>query len=313
MKQKRTWAGYFFILPALVIIIVFRGYPILQAVKMSMYKWSIAGPLQYIGLKNFHRLFIDPKFFQALGNTLWYIIGAVPVTVIAALLYAYLLNQKLKGQGIYRTLYFLPVVTSIVASSVVWKWLFNPDRGLFNAILNLFGIHGIAWLNDPRGILAIATAPFGIKLSNFLAGPSIALISLMILAVWHNLGYCIIILLAALQVVPGHYYEAARLDGARSWQLFRHITVPVISPAIFYLIITQTIIAFNAFTPVYVMTQPAGGPLSTTSLVVFYLYEQSFRLWNLGYANAIAFVLFVLILGLTLMQQRFFEKKVYYE
>jgi len=200
-----------------------------------------------------------------------------------------------------------------VASSVVWKWLFNPDRGLFNAALDLFGIQGIAWLNDPRGIMALAAALFNIKLTGFLAGPSIALIALMIMAVWHNLGYCIIILLAALQVIPAHYYEAARLDGARSWQLFRHITIPAISPAIFYLIITQTIIAFNAFTPVYVMTQPAGGPLGTTSLVVFYLYEQSFRLWNLGYANAIAFVLFVLILGLTLMQQRFFEKKVFYE
>jgi multiple sugar transport system permease protein len=313
VKSKTAWTGYLFILPALVIVVAFRGYPILQAIRMSLYKWSIAGPLQYIGIKNFHRLLADPKFFQALGNTLWYVAGVVPVTVIAALFFAHLLNRKLKGQGIYRTLYFLPVVTSIVASSVVWKWLFNPDRGLFNAALDLFGIHGIAWLNDPRGILAIAAAPVGVRLADFVAGPSIALIALMIMAIWHNLGYCIIILLAALQVVPGRYYEAARLDGAGSWQLFRHITIPAISPAILYLIITQTIIAFNAFTPVYIMTQPAGGPLGTTSLVVYYLYEQSFQLWNLGYANAIAFVLFVLILGCTLLQQRFFEKRIYYE
>jgi multiple sugar transport system permease protein len=156
-------------------------------------------------------------------------------------------------------------------------------------------------------------APLNIELSGFLAGPSIALLALIIMAVWHNIGYCVIIALAGLQNVPGQYYEAAKIDGASAWKTFRHVTLPIISPTIFYLIITQSIFAFNTFTPVYVMTQPPGGPLGTTNLVVFYLYEQAFKLWNLGYANAIAFVIFIIIFLLTQFQKRFIERRVHYE
>ena len=133
------------------------------------------------------------------------------------------------------------------------------------------------------------------------------------MAVWHNIGYCVIIALAGLQNVPDQYYEAAKIDGAGSWKMFRHVTIPLISPTIFYLIITQSIFAFNTFTPVYVMTQPPGGPLGTTKLVVFYLYEQAFKLWNLGYANAIAFAIFIVIFVLTQFQKRFIERRVHYE
>jgi multiple sugar transport system permease protein len=280
---------------------------------MSFYKWGIAGPLKFVGLKNFSRLFIDPKFYQSLGNTFWYVIFVVPLTIIISVFFASLLNQKIKGQGVYRTIYYLPVVTSIVAISVVWRWLLNPDRGLFNALLNLFGAGGLKWLNDSRGVFEIIGSGVGMTLSGFFAGPSIALFSLIIMAVWHNLGYCIIITLAGLQNVPEYYYEAAKLDGAGRWDIFWHITIPIISPTIFYLLITQSIFAFNTFTPVYVMTQPPGGPLGSTSLVVYYLYEQSFRLWNLGYANAIAFIVFIIIFFLTRIQQRFIEQRVYYE
>jgi multiple sugar transport system permease protein len=280
---------------------------------MSFYKWGLAGPLEFIGLKNFVRLFIDPKFYQSLGNTFWYVILTVPLTIIISVLLAYLLNQKIKGQGVYRTLYYLPVVTSIVASSVVWKWIFNPDRGILNAWFGVFGIQPLQWLNDPRGIFQVLITPLHIDLSPFLSGPSIALIALIIMSIWHNVGYCIIIALAGLQNIPETYYEAARIDGATTWRIFRHVTIPVLSPTIFYLLVTQTIIAFNTFTPVYIMTQPPGGPLGTTSLVVFYLYEQSFRLWNLGYANAIAFVLFIVIFSLTQVQKRFIEQRVHYE
>ncbi len=280
---------------------------------MSLYKWSIAGPLRFIWFKNYLRLFIDPKFYQALGNTFWYVIGVVPLTIALSVIIAYLLNQKIRGQGIYRTIYYLPVVTSIVAISVVWRWIFNPDRGIFNAILNRVGLDGLKWLNDSRGVFEVIFSQFGINLDGFLAGPSIALCALIIMAIWHNLGYCIIIALAGLQNIPAQYYEAARLDGANNWNIFWRITIPILSPTIFYLLITQSIIAFNTFTPVYVMTQPPGGPLGTTSLVVYYLYEQSFRLWNLGYANAIAFVLFIIIFLLTQFQKRFIEQWVYYE
>ncbi len=310
LRKKFDFSPYLFILPALIVIAIFRLYPILQAISMSFYKWSIAGPLEFIWLKNYYRLFIDPKFYQSLGNTFWYVIFVVPLTIVFSIIIAYLLNQKIKGHGVYRTIYYLPVVTSIVAISVVWRWIFNPDRGILNAIFNLFGLEGLKWLNDSRGIFEVL---FGVHLFSFFAGPSIALCALIIMAVWHNLGYCIIIALAGLQNIPAQYYEAAKIDGARGWQLFWHITIPILSPTIFYLLITQSIIAFNTFTPVYVMTQPPGGPLGTTSLVVYYLYEQSFRLWNLGYANAIAFVLFIIIFILTNLQKRFVEQWVYYE
>jgi multiple sugar transport system permease protein len=304
---------YLFILPALIVVAVFRLLPILQAARMSLYRWSIAGPLEFIGLRNYLRIFIDPKFYQSLGNTFWYVLGVVPVTIVLAVFFAQLLNQQIRGRGIFRTIYYLPMVTSIVAISVVWKWIFNPDRGLVNALLGVFGIHNLKWLNDSRGLFDILLAPLGIHVSGFFAGPSLALVALIAMAVWYSLGYCIVIVLAGLQNVPRPYYEAARLDGAGGWKLFRHVTLPIISPTIFYLIVTQSIVAFNTFTPVYVMTQPPGGPLGSTSLVVYYLYEQSFRLWNLGYANAIAFAIFVMIFVLTQFQKRFLEQRVYYE
>jgi multiple sugar transport system permease protein len=280
---------------------------------MSFYKWGMAGPLYTVGMKNFERLFIDPKFYQSLGNTFWYVIFVVPLTIIFSIFFAQLLNQKIRGRGAFRTIYYLPVVTSIVAISVVWKWIFNPDRGVLNAILNLFGLEGLKWLNDARGVFDILLAPLNIEPSEFFAGPSVALFALIIMAVWHNIGYCVIIALAGLQNVPDQYYEAAKIDGAGSWKMFRHVTIPLISPTIFYLIITQSIFAFNTFTPVYVMTQPPGGPLGTTKLVVFYLYEQAFKLWNLGYANAIAFAIFIVIFILTQFQKRFIERRVHYE
>jgi multiple sugar transport system permease protein len=313
MRKKNNLIGYLFILPALLVIAVFRLYPILQAIRMSFYNWGLAGPLRFIWFKNFTRLFIDPEFYQSLGNTFWYVIFVVPLTIVISVFFANLLNRQISGRGIYRTLYYLPVVTSIVAISVVWKWILNPDRGILNAMLNLIGIESVKWLNDARGIFELLLSRLGIQVSGFMAGPSIALFALIIMAVWHNIGYCIIIALAGLQNVPKQYYEAAKIDGANGWHIFWHITMPVMSPIIFYLLITQSIIAFNTFTPIYVMTQPPGGPLSTTSLIVFYLYEQSFRLWNLGYANAIAFVIFIIIFCLTQVQKKFIEQRVYYE
>ncbi len=312
MRRKYDLIGYLFILPAAAVIAVFRFLPIAQAVRMSFFRWGIAGPLQYIGLKNFFRLFIDPKFYQSLGNTFWYAVIVVPVTIILSILFAQLLNRSIKGRSIYRTIYYLPVVTSIVAISVVWKWIFDADRGILNGVFNIIGIEGLKWLNDSRGLFELLLSPLGIALKGFFAGPSLALCALIIMAIWHNVGYCIIIVLAGLQNIPAQYYEAARIDGAGSGRIFRSITLPLLSPTIFYLLITQTIIAFNTFTPVYVMTQPAGGPLGSTGLLVYYLYEQSFRLWNLGYANAIAFVVFLIVFGLTQIQKKFIEKHVHY-
>lgn len=313
MESRRSWRGYLFVLPAFVIIMIFRLYPILQAMRMSLYQWGIAGPLQFIGLKNFAKIFVDPKFYQSLGNTFWYVIFVVPLTILLSLFFASLLNLNIRFRSLYRTVYYLPVVTSIVAISVVWKWIFNADRGLLNAVLGSVGVSPVHWLNDARGLFEVIGEMMNVQVAGFFAGPSIALLALIIMSVWHNLGYCIIIALAGLQNVPEQYYEAARIDGASNWRIFLFITLPVLSPTIFYLLVTQTIIAFNTFTPVYVMTQPTGGPIGTTSLVVYYLYEQSFRLWNLGYANALACVIFLVIFLLTQVQKRFLEQRVFYE
>lgn len=312
MRRKYDLTGYLFILPAVIIIAVFRFLPIAQAIRMSFFRWGIAGPLRFIGLMNFTRLFIDPKFYQSLGNTFWYVVLVVPSTLLISILLAQLLNRSIKGRGIYRTVYYLPVVTSIVASSVVWKWIFDADRGILNAGLHLVGIEGLKWFNDPRGLFELLLSPLGVTLDGFFAGPSLALCALIIMSVWHNVGYCIIIALAGLQNIPEQYYEAARIDGAGDGRIFWSITLPLLSPTIFYLLITQSIIAFNTFTPVYVMTQPPGGPLGSTSLLVFYLYEQSFRLWNLGYANAIAFVVFLIVFMLTRVQKKYIERRVHY-
>ena len=312
MYRRGWWKAYLFILPAFVVVIVFRLLPILQAVRMSFFRWGIAGPLDFVGLKNFARLFIDPKFYLSLSNTFWYVVLVVPLTIIVSLFFASMLNTKIQGRGVYRTLYYIPVVTSTVALSVVWKWIYNPDRGVLNALFNVLGLESVKWLNDPRGLFEVLLGAFGIEVSGFLAGPSVALLALIIMAIWHNAGYCIIIALAGLQNIPRQHYEAARLDGATGWNIFRHITLPALSPTLCYLLVTQSIIAFNTFTPVYVMTDPAGGPLGTTNLVVFYLYEQSFKLWNLGYANAIAFVIFILIFSLVFIQRKFIERRVYY-
>jgi multiple sugar transport system permease protein len=313
VKRRFSLTPYLFVVPALLVVAIFRLWPIIQAARISMFRWSIAGPLEFIGLKNYLRILSDPRFFQSLGNTFWYVLGTVPFTIALAVFFALLLNRRMGGRGVYRTIYYLPMVTSIVAISVVWKWIFNPDRGLVNAVLSGFGIHGLKWLNDSRGLFDLLLSPLGIHAQGFLAGPSLALTTLIIMAVWHGLGYCIIIVLAGLQNVPRSYYEAARIDGCRGWNLFRHVTLPQISPTIYFLLVTQSIVAFNAFTPVFVMTQPAGGPLGSTSLVVYYLYEQSFRFWNLGYANAIAFTLFILIFFVTRFQKRFLEQRVHYE
>jgi multiple sugar transport system permease protein len=215
--------------------------------------------------------------------------------------------------GIYRTVYYLPVVTSIVAVSVVWKWILNPERGLLNYLLSFLGVHGVRWLEDPRGLFSIIFTPFGVNLPDLLAGPSIAMVSLIIMSVWKGIGYNVVIYLAGLQNIPSQYYEAAKIDGAGKFSIIRNVTWPLISPTTFYILIMSTIVAFETFTQVWIMTgPPPGGPLGTTKVVMYYFYEQSFELWRLGYGAAIAFFAFLIILALTVFQKIFLERRVHY-
>lgn len=297
--------------PALTLLLIFRVLPILYAFRLSFYDWGIAGEKGFVGLTNFKILFQDPFFWQALINTFYYTLSAVPLSIIFSLIVALSLNQGLRGLGIYRTAYFLPVVTSIVAVSVVWKWLYDPGRGLFNYFLGLIGLGPLRWLEEPRGIFEMI---LGRDLPYLLQGPSLALFSLVLMSVWKSLGYNVVIFLAGLKNIPGDYYDAAKVDGAGRWAIFRHVTLPLLSPTTFFVTIMTTIVSFQVFAPVWTMTgPPPGGPLGTTNVLVYYLYQKGFEEYQVGYGSAIALVLFLLILAVTLFQRLYLEKRVYYE
>ncbi len=305
--------AFLYLLPALIILIGFRVLPILLSVRMSLYDWGMAGPRQFVGLNNYIAVLRDPLFWKSLANTGWYVLFEVPISLFLSLFIALLLNQKIRGLGVYRTIYYLPVVTSIVAVSVVWRWLLHPERGVFNYLLSLIGITGIRWLQDPRGLFQLLLGATGENLPYLLRGPSIAMCSLVLMGIWKSLGYNIVIFLAGLQNISLTYYEAARIDGASRWKTFWKITWPLLSPTTYYVLIMSSIAAFETFAQVWIMTgPPAGGPLSTTRGVMYYFYENAFELWRLGYGAAIAFIAFLIILLLTLFQRLFLEKRVHY-
>ncbi len=310
-KRKIFIKGMLFMLPALAIIIIFRFTPILYALRISFYDWGIAGSKGFVGFANYLNVLKDQDFWIALNNTFWYVITVVPGVVVLSMTIAVLLNQEIKFKGLFRTSYFLPVVTSIIAISIVWKWIYHPRIGVANYFLSLIGLDPMRWLEESRGIFEMM---FQTQLPLFFKGPSLALFSLSIMTIWKSLGYNIIIFLAGLQNIPNHYYESASIDGANQWQAFRHITLPLISPTTFYVFIMTTIVSFQVFAPVWMMTgPPPGGPLGTTNVIVYYLFDKAFNFLKYGYATAVAFILFIIILGLTIFQKKYGEKNVHYE
>jgi multiple sugar transport system permease protein len=311
-RLREALTGLAYLVPALVILVAFRIIPIILSVRMSLYDWGMAGARAFVGLGNYVAVLRDPVFWKSLLNTGWYVLFEVPLILFVSLFIATLLNQKIRGLSAYRTIYYLPVVTSIVAVSVVWRWILQPDRGLLNYILSWFHISGFRWLQDPRGLFQLIAGP-SVQLPPSLRGPSIALLSLVMMGIWKGIGYNVVIFLAGLQNISKSYYEAARIDGAGRMAMFRRITWPLISPTTYYVLIMSCISAFETFTQVWIMTgPPAGGPLSTTKVVMYYFYENSFELWRLGYGASIAFFAFFLILALTILQRVFLERRVQY-
>jgi multiple sugar transport system permease protein len=304
---------YLYLLPAALIIAVFHIFPIFFSFLVSGFDWGMGGAQRFVGLGNYADLFRDAEFWQSLIQTVFYAVGVVPATIVVSLAIAALLNQKLRLLGFYRTVYFLPVVTSAVAISMVWKWIYNPRIGFLNYFLGLLHIPPLGWLEESRGILQVLLSPLGVGLSGLWGGPSIALCSVILMSIWHSLGYNIVIFLAGLQNIPPQYYEAAKIDGADALTSFRYVTWPLLSPTTFYVLIMTTIAAFRVFTQIYMMTgPPIGGPLGTTKVVVYYLYEQAFARWQMGYATAIAFAFFLIVLSLTIIQRQVVEKRVHY-
>jgi len=291
--QRRDFVdSMLFLSPSLLVFFVFIFLPIAMALYLSLMKWDLlSADKQFVGLKNYIYYLKNPFFYKVLLNTLYYAAVRIPLDLVISLSLALLLNKKLRGLSFYRTIYFVPVISSMVAVSAVWIWIYEPESGgLANYFLNLFGISPVAWLNDPHW----------------------AMPAIIIMSVWKGLGYNIIIFLAGLQNIPNTYYEAARVDGANSWQQFRRVTLPLLSPITYFVVLMGIINSFKVFTQIEVMT-PEGGPLNSTSVLVFYLYQEAFHKYRFGRASALAFILFIIVIIITKIQRSYSEKRVHYQ
>jgi len=279
-------AAWCFVAPALFVIGVFFFVPVLAALAMSLTDFDIYAladvrNLRLVGLGNYVQLLRTPLFWQAFGNTLYFVVVGVPLSIVVSFGAALLLHSPLvRFRGVFRTALFAPVVTTLVAVAVIWRYLFNPDYGLLNYALDGVGVPRIDWLGDPHW----------------------AMPAIILFAVWKNFGYNMIIFLAGLQSIPPPLYEAARVDGASAWRQFRHITLPMLAPIVAMVNVLTIAGYFQLFAEPYVMTQ--GGPLQSTVSVLYFMYEEGFKWWNLGSASAVAFLLFLFIFGVTALQLR---------
>jgi len=303
----------FYLLPAAIIIVLFRLVPIFLSFLISFFEWTINGPGKFIGLSNYTMMFKDTDFWQSMINTLYLVIFVVPITIVLSLFFANFLNNVKYLKGFFRTVYYLPTVTSLVAVSIVWKIIFNQGNGLANHFLSSIGLEPLNWLAESRGVFEMMFTSFGIEIPKYLGGPSLALFCIIFVTVWKSIGYNTIIYLTGLQNIPNVYYEAAEIDGASKLRQFFKITIPLVSPTTFYVLMMTTITTFQVFAQIYLMTgPPIGGPLGTTKVIVYYIFDKGFgESQNLSYAAAIALVLFVIILILTSIQKRF-EQKIHY-
>lgn len=273
MKTKWKASPYLYILPAFVLLFLFRMVPIVMSFVISFFDWGITGTGEFIGVKNYGTMFHDKVFWQSLMNTVWLVLIVVPASIVFPLLFASLLNQIKRLKSLFRIMYFLPFVTSLVAVSIVWKIIFSEQAGLANSFLSVFGIEPLKWLAEPRGIFEMMFTSIGVTLPSWAGGPSLALFSIIIMTIWKGLGYNTIIYLAGLQNISKDYYEAADIDGASKIRQFFRITLPLVSPTTFYVLVMTTIVSFQTFAQVYLMTDK-GGPLNTTKLIVYYIYEK---------------------------------------
>ncbi len=284
--MRRIPPAFWFLAPALLPIALFFGVPVIGALGLSFTDFDIyalgdSSRLRVVGAGNYGRLLEDPLFWTALRNTLYFVLLGGVLSVAVSLGAALLVNhRRVRCKGFFRSVYFMPVVTTLVAVAVVWRYLYHPRYGLLNYALGFFGIDPIDWLGDPRW----------------------AMPAIILMAIWKNFGFNMIIFIAGLQNIPERLYEAATLDGANGWQQFRYITLPMLAPTFLFVALITMIGYFQLFAEPYVMTQ--GGPSNSTLSVVLLMYQEGFRWWNMGYAAAVAFVLFALILAASLLQLR---------
>jgi multiple sugar transport system permease protein len=287
MERRQARAGWLFVAPALILIAIFFVVPVVAGFVLSFTDfdiYAIADPAvaRFVGVDNYARQLTSADFWNALRNTFFYVIVGGPISVATSLAAALLLSSKLaRWRGFFRTVYFAPVVTTLVAVAIVWRYLLHPRYGLIDAGLAAIGVPAIDWLGDPR----------------------FAMLGIILLGVWKNFGYNMLIFLAGLSNVPDELYEAAELDGASAWQRFWNVTMPTLAPTFTFVVIVTLIGHFQVFSEPYVMT--AGGPLGSTTTLVLLMYQEGFRWWRMGAASAIAFLLFAIVLVATLVQLRF--------
>lgn len=291
-KQRQVWSdnfwAYLFIAPQILGLLAFTLFPVLASFYLCFARWDFIKPPQWVGFANFTAVFGDPVFGETILNTIVLVFSIVPLTMMISLFLAMLTNRQISGLNFYKAAFFLPMVTSSVAIAMAWYWLYAPDFGLINTVLSLAGIPGPGWLADPAW----------------------AKVAVIIMAAWQGMGYYYVIFLAGLKNIPADYYEAADIDGASPVHKFFSITLPMLSPVTFFILITLMINAFNMFSEIYVLTR--GGPIYSTYTMVMYIYYQAFQFFQMGEAAVSSIILFAVLIVITFIQFRLSGKWVNY-
>ncbi|HYV91498.1 MAG TPA: sugar ABC transporter permease [Chitinophagales bacterium] len=283
--RRKSLLPYLLVSPYILFVTVFVLFPVLFCLFLTFNKWNIIGPMHFIGVKNYIRLFEDRLFWKAIANTLKFLSLHIPLQLVVSLFLAYLLNQKIRATPFFRGSFFLPVIVSGVVITILWQQLFGYDSGLINRMLSAIGIPKVGWL----------------------VSPNVAIYSIAIMATWKNVGLYVILFLVGLQTVPPQYYEAAKLEGASQWQQFYHITLPMINPTIFMVVILSTIGGFSLFIEPYILT--GGGPMNQTLSAVLYIYKQAFQFYNMGYSATLGFFYAIMIMTVVVLQKKFIERE----
>lgn len=291
LRRKETLAAWLFLSPSFVGFVVFVFGAVLVSLGLSFFEWDMLTKPNFVGLKNFTELiFEDRTFHLVFRNTLWFVLGTVPTRVLLGLAFALVLVRNIPGRTFFRAAIFLPVIIPTVAAAMVWRWIFNADFGLLNDFLYQIGVSNLPrWLSQPKW----------------------ALTAIVILSVWKDVGFSTVLFMAGLQGIPSTVYEAAKLDGANSWRIFLHITLPLLSPTTFFVIVINVISSFQVFDQAYVLT--GGGPGNATNTIVYYIYNNAFQWFRMGYAAAVAWLLFAVIFIATFIQFKYQKRWVYYE
>ncbi|MFP4698546.1 MAG: carbohydrate ABC transporter permease [Eubacteriales bacterium] len=313
--------AYLFLLPAFLILFTFSIYPALQLVWLSLRDTLLIRPSDnFIGIANYSRMiFEDSRFWNAIGNTFVFVFLSVPLQTGLALLIALGLKRKVKGLAFLRAGYFAPVVVSMAAVSMVWQWMYHPNLGWFNYFISIFGLEPINWLRNSNSFMTplwTTIKPWiesvGLNPANWeWINVSTSMLAVVFLAVWKGTGFYMVIYLAGLMDIPNELYEAADVDGANTWQKFKNITWPLLTPTTYMILILQAINSFQVFSSVYMMT--GGGPSRKTEVIVYYIYNRAFQSLEMGYASAISLFLFVFLLIMTIIQKIFIGSRVHYD